>query len=378
MAVILGIRDPDAARRAFVRARLPDSLSGLPHLKRQQTTAAGLDIFWEAPPSTPISEAKDKVSGFERFAWVVGDFDAPYSVNSDAAPRLLKRTAHETPDFSCLSGQNGYYLAMLYEGESRLILGTDVLGLFPLYCWSRGDVFLFGTSPELFKLHPLFVAEPSLYGIASVLLVNHISGGQSLFQDVRRCNPGSFIEWTQVHGVREAEASPLRMSDSGFDLPYTETRERVSTCLEEFHGSLSSLPRLNLSLSGGQDSRTVAGYLSKYMPNNAVCAVSIGKKTDMELSYALKVSRSCGWLHRYADVGFENFPTNANRQLRLESMQGPFACFEMGTVVDILAKIGGPVISGYLGDPVIGDGQIYGASSPQTGEFEFARLLRIL
>ena len=376
MAVILGIRDPDSARRAFVRARLPDSLSGLPHLKRQQTTVAGLDVIWDAPPSTPISEAKDKVFGLERFAWVVGDFDAPYSVNSDAAPRLLKRTAHETPDFSCISGQNGYYLAMLYEGESRLVLGTDVFGLFPLYYWSRGDVFLFGTSPELFKLHPLFVAEPSLYGVASVLLVNHISGGQSLFQDVRRCNPGSFIEWTPVRGVREAEANPLRMSDSGFDLPYTEFRDRVSACLDEFHGSLARLPNLNLSLSGGQDSRTLAGYLSKYMPSNAVCAVSLGKKTDMELSYALKVSRLYGWRHRYADVGFENFPTSANCQLRLESMQGPFASFEMGTIVSILANIDAPVISGYFGDPVIGDGQILGALSPQTGEFEFSRVLK--
>lgn len=376
MALILGIYDPDDDRRAEIRNRLPDSLSGLTHLTRREASLRGLDICWEASASTPVSVATDRLADRERMALVVGDFDAPYAATSDAAQRLLRRTAAETPDFHCISGQNGYYLAILFEDAPRLVLGVDVLGLFPLYYWVQGDICLFGTCPEFFKLHPRFVAEPSVYAVASVLLINHISGGQSLFKGVRRSSPGHYVEWTPQRGVRETEANPIRMSDASFDVPYEACLERVASCLGTFHASLASLPQVDLSLSGGQDSRTVAGYVDRYLPRKAVRALSLGCGSDQELQYAKKVSRTFGWQHRYRDIEFEKYPGFATSQLRLESLQGPFSSFDIGTAQALLAERGGPFLSGYLGDPVIGDGHVLHAVSPRTGEIDFEELFR--
>ena len=139
------------------------------------------------------------------------------------------------------------------------------LGLFPLYYWAKGDVCMFGTSPELFKHHSSFVAEPSTYGIASVLLISHISNGQSLYKGVRRASSAHYVEWTP-EGIGETEANPIRMSDASFDEPYETCLERVSSCLDTFHKSLASLPQMDLLLSGGQDSRTVAGYMDRHLP----------------------------------------------------------------------------------------------------------------
>jgi len=378
MAVILGIYDPDADRRAQIRRRLPDSLSGLSHLIRRDVSRPGLDIYWEASASTPVSMATDRLADRERTAFVVGDFDAPYAATSDAAQRLLRRSAAETPDIRCISGQNGYYLALLFEDSPRVVLGVDALGMFPLYYWTQGDVFLFGTSPELFRLHPLFVAEPNVYAVASVLLLSHISGGESLFKGVRRNSPGHLVAWTPQAGVREAEANPIGMSDAGFDQPYAACLEQTAARFDAFHKALAALPAADVFLSGGQDSRMVAGYVGKHLPKKAVRAVSLGCRDDQELQYAMKVSRALGWRHRYRDIEFEKYPLFAARQLRLESLQGSFASFEMGTAQSLLAERDGPVFSGYLGDAVIGDGQIAYALSPKTGQIDFDELFRKL
>lgn len=376
MAIILGIYDPDEERRALAISRLPDSLSGLDHLPRREASLRGLNIFWEASASTPVSVATDRLEGRERMAFVVGDYDAPYAKKSDAAQRLLRRTAAEAPDSSCISGQNGYYFAVLFEGSPRIVLGTDVLGMFPLYYWAKGDVCLFGTSPELFKAHPSFIAEPNAYAVASVLLISYISGGQSLFKGVFRNSPGHLVEWTPQGGMQEAEANPLRMSDAAFNLPYQTCQEQVASSFDAFHAHLSPLSELDFSLSGGQDSRMVAGYLNKHMRKGVVRAVSLGCDDDQELKYAKSVSHALGWKHRYQDVAFDQHLQYAISQLRLESLQGPFVSFEIGTARALLAERGCPFISGYLGDPVIGDGQIARATSPKTGLIDFEEMFR--
>ena len=374
MALVFGICDPDSDRRKRVRHSLPASLSGLPHLTRQSASLPPLDLYWEASASTPISIAKDRLAERERLAWVVGDFDAPYMTASDAAQRLLRRTAETSTDFRCISGQNGYYLAVLFDDTPRIVLGADALGLFPLYYWAKGDVCMFGTSPELFKHHSSFVAEPSTYGTASVLLISHISNGQSLYKGVRRASSAHYVEWTP-EGIAETEANPIRMSDASFDMPYEICLERVSSCLDTFHKSLASLPQVDVFLSGGQDSRSVAGYIDRHLARRVVRAVSLGISSDQDLQYARKVSRTFGWRHRYRDVEFERYSWFATSQLRMESLQGPFVAFGIQTALLLLAERGGPFLSGYLGDVVIGDRHLRAGLSPRSGLFGFDELL---
>lgn len=378
MALIFGVFDPDTDRRALMRNRLPQSLAGLPNLRRQHAASSCLDIYWEASASTPVSVANDRLSDRERMAFVLGDFDAPYALQSDAASRLLRRTADESPDRRCLSGQNGYYLALLFDDAAGIALGTDAIGLFPLYYWAQNDVFLFGTSPGLFKLHPLFVAEPSVDGMASVLLISHISGGQSLFKGVRRSGSGHLVTWSPQQGVRETLANPVRMTDASFDLPYETCLARVGACFDAFHKPLASLRAIDISMSGGQDSRMVAGYAAKYVPATVVRAVSVGTNGDRELQYARMVWRVLGWQHRYQDAEFEKWPWFAKDQLRLESLQGPLASFEVQTQAAMLSESGGPFLSGYFGNTALGDRESRASLSEKSGLFGFGELFRKL
>lgn len=296
----------------------------------------------------------------------------------DAAERLLERYRNDNFDPGCISGQDGYYFAALVDAGSRVVLGTDVLGMFPLYYWAQGEVFLFGTSPELFRAHPHFRAEPCLYGVASILLVNHITGGRSLYKDVFRSTPGKYLSWSANAGVTEHAGNPLLMSDRGFGLSYESTKSRVAETLNAFHQKLSALSDLKVFLSGGQDSRLVAGYVDKHIHRDGVEAISLGARGDQELAYARMVSRRLGWKHRYADVEPDQYPVFASRQLRLESLQGPFASFDTSTAQKLFSSTSGPFISGYFGDLVIGDRHINTSLDPATGEFSFVTLLKRL
>ena len=378
MAVVLGVFDADSQRRASMRDRLPASLSGLPNTRRHRAQCSALDIYLDASASTPVSVAKDRLAQHERMACVVGDFDASYTLNSDAAARLLRSTADTWPDRSVASGQNGYYLAVVFGDDIGIALGTDALGMFPLYIWSNDDVCLFGTSPELFKTHPSFHAEPSLAGIASVLLISHISGGHSLFKGVRRCSPGHLVTWSPDRGIRQARANSIVMTDTSFDLSHDACVSKVGSIFDNFHRSLSSLASVDISMSGGQDSRMVAGYVGRHLAPKAVQAVSIGNRGDDELRYALKVSAEMGWPHRHQDAEFDQWLNLARDQLRLESLQGPLASLEVGTQRKLLLERGAPFLSGYLGDIVLGDRHTRAAQSEKTGQFEFGELFRKL
>jgi asparagine synthetase B (glutamine-hydrolysing) len=111
---------------------------------------------------------------------------------------------------------------------------------------------------------------------------------------------------------------------------------------------------VDVFLSGGQDSRFVAGYIDRHLARRVVRAVSLGISSDQDLQYARKVSRTFGWRHRYRDVEFERYSWFATSQLRMESLQGPFATFGNQTALLLLAERGGPFLSGYQ-DVVIGD-----------------------
>ena len=378
MAVIFGVFDPSADSRAAIRSALPPTLTGLNGLERKSVTHGACEIYWEAPQSTPISFSTDRSEARDRFAFVCGDFKRPYSRNSNAAVRLLSDIPADDGDYRGVSGQDGFYLACVFDADRKILaLGVDTLGHFPLYYWQSGDVFLFGTSPSLFKAHPTFCPKVSEYALVSILMLNFTAGGHSIFKDVRRNAPGHLVQYSQGNRVREIEANRLQFSDERFDRPYPSVRDEVLQIMDNFHAPLSAEPKLDLLLSGGQDSRLIAGFIAKHSRREAIRCVSIGNRHDQELNYAHQAAGTLGFQHRFSDADSKNATIYAFNQLRLESLQGPFTSFENGTTQFLLSEQQGtPAVSGYVGDAVIGDRHIMTAIDPRRGEFSLSELVK--
>jgi asparagine synthase (glutamine-hydrolysing) len=74
-----------------------------------------------------------------------------------------------------------------------LTLGADLIGMFPVYWWTGGEVLLAGSSPELFRLHPCFRSSIDLEGLTGILLTMNSVDGRTLLEGVRRLAPGHFL-----------------------------------------------------------------------------------------------------------------------------------------------------------------------------------------
>lgn len=368
MAVIFGIYDSDPERRDRAIKRMPSRIS---HLTLHEASFGNLNIWWGASQSTPVSHAVESNGFMKRMAFVVGDYDAPYNIKSDAAIRLLNKTKVRDGDYAEISGKNGYYFAVVAEECGRLVLGTDVLGYTPLCYWAKDDVFLFGTSPELFKTHPSFEAEPDPQAIASILLLSHISGGRTIYKGVRRSSPGHLLDWHPGSAPQEKSANPLVLTDAGFSRSYADIQEEFSAIFESFVKPLQTSSGVDFFLSGGQDCRLLAGYAGKHLSRESVQAVTVGRDSDMELKFARKVSKELGWSHRVRDIEEILFPQFAISQMQLESFQGPFVNFSNATSISLLAENDSPFLSGYAGDGIIGDKFIMSSFSRKSGLYCF-------
>ncbi len=132
MAVIFGVYDPNPKHRSAVRKALPPTLTGLQGLARKSVAHGTCEIYWEVPPSTPISFSTDHNEARDRFAFVCGDFKRPYSRNSDAAVRVLSEIPADDGDYRSASGQDGFYLACVFDADRKiLVLGADTPGYLP-------------------------------------------------------------------------------------------------------------------------------------------------------------------------------------------------------------------------------------------------------
>ena len=88
---------------------------------------------------------------------------------------------------------DGLYACFYYDTFKRLAVSTDILGLFPIYYWPHGDVILVGTSPELFRHHPLFNAAFNPFALVSILTTTNILNGETLLKEVRRLDAGHLL-----------------------------------------------------------------------------------------------------------------------------------------------------------------------------------------
>src|SRR5688572_30402614 len=126
-----------------------------------------------------------------------------------------------------------YGLAVYVEASGTTWVGTDVLGLFPLYYFADADTLLFATSPALLQAHPAFRPEFNVRGLVGNLLTMHMVGGQTLWKNVRRLTPGHALRWERGKGAKEISVCPGTPSDQHFGESYEQHVDRFDALLTD-------------------------------------------------------------------------------------------------------------------------------------------------
>lgn len=367
MAMVAGIVDADPERRELFLKRAGAYLdSAYPEMLRRRWDQGGLNLLAASADTTPVHES----AGPDGWIWVMGDIYA----DEEADPAsLLQRSVAKTGHLA-IQGQSGFYLACAVDASGRVTLGTDPMGIFPLYYWSSGGAFVFATLPDLIQLHPAYARRISAEGLACLLLQSYMANGQTLWEGIHRPGAGQAVQWLAGGPARTPTANPLLPSEAHFGLGMEAASELFDATLHTAIKRSTRRSSRGLMLSGGLDSRLVAGHLNQMYPG-ATRAVIFSADQGNEARCAVGVARALGMPSMHLPVRYERFPELALEAVREEHLANTLHDFAWLSGADGLASHIRTLVTGFGGDAVMGGSQIVKAFNPRIGRHDFETLL---
>ncbi|MGQ4647676.1 asparagine synthase-related protein [Lyngbya aestuarii] len=350
MANFFIIVDPDPERRLKFQKIIEPLLPPVTGLITNSSAIGDFSATWAAYKSAPLSW----VTSQEGAAVVWGEAIVQQeSTRIDATNlrEIWQKSSHQSlPPF------DGYYAAVVYHPDNGLIVAADILGLFPLYYYTHGEVALIASSPELFQYHPLFKAKFNPPGLVGILLTNGLVDGQTLWQGVRRLSAGHFLLWQSSkppQEVKQYEIPGGSEQDSYSDLSFKEHLDILEQVLDQaLKRHLPKDQQYSLLLSGGLDSRTLAGFLHRQ--GIKPIALTLGKRSDLEMQCATPVARTLGLEHHTTEIPFEQYSAYAELMIKWEHLANGFNGMMFWGVYPYLRQLDARFISGYSMGPVFG------------------------
>jgi asparagine synthase (glutamine-hydrolysing) len=346
--LIVHDRDPSRRRATIDTAiRQLGDVSALPPtvFNRADTT-----VVAATEPSTPVASHSDA----EGDVLLIGDVLVD---GRPCAPQPWRRRAAT----SALDA-DGFHVAISLGATGEVTVASDILGIFPVLHLSIGETRLVSSSPFLLRAHPQFRPRLNAVALAGVLLADGQVDAATVFDGVRRVPMGSALHLDPDRGITEIESYSPRLTS---DLHDCAPIRRLADILDEVvvaacERHVQPGRTTGLLLSGGLDSRLIAGSLRKC--GFSFDALTLGLPTDYEYRFAKRVARALGVPHRLVDDTTE--PDVFTRTVRWEGLTATPSIDQ-----DSLPQYG-QLVSGFLMDAVTGGSHIdwiYDPTSRTTG-----------
>ena len=365
MVNFAAIIDADAQRRKSYVKRLEPVIAPFEGLVVQSSTYQDLSLIWAAGSWTPVSWETDSLG----FSIVFGDaIDKNSSRNIDAKENRLRW--HDIQR-ALPAAYEGYHAALTYDRNGKLTCGVDILGLFPLYYHSDGEVILVVSSPELFRYYNDFQMQLDPKGLVGILLINGSFKGRTLLKGINRLEAGHLLQWELGKQPKETMQYILPLSSKHFGFSIHEAIDLLDIAIgQAVKRHTQSGNTFSFLLSGGLDSRMIAGYLKRN--NTNFVAVTEGLETDQEMKCAVRVAKELGVEHVKFNVDRSlNVEADARKTADLEHLACGFSSVRHFGYRSLLRKIAPRVISGYLCDAIVGGSEISSAYSKSKRAFSF-------
>jgi asparagine synthase (glutamine-hydrolysing) len=344
MANFLVIVDPDPARRhAFMRQAEP-RLAVVDGLQVSRLDLGNFSARWAASPRAPTSQHGDSDSAAMVWGHAL-EPEGPITAQR-VAIRWAGSASSPPPAF------DGYFAAAAFRREGGLVVGADLLGLFPVYYAAFNDVCIASATPEPFRFHPLFPAAVDREGLVGLLIVRAPLGGRTLLRGVSRLSAAHALVWTP--GDLPKEVPQYRIPETRPD-DRSAFSDHVAALDDALAAAVKQHPApavpCGILLSGGRDSRMWAGYLAEQ--NSPLHALTLGERGDFEVECAAPVAAALGTMHDIASVADTEYPGAADIQANQEHLIGGFSNVFMWGLVEPLRRLPPNVVTGYLTDSIL-------------------------
>lgn len=205
---------------------------------------------------------------------------------------------YETHGEDCVTFLRGMFAFAIWDcGKQTLFLARDRIGKKPLYYYSNGDQFLFGSEIKTILQKGDVPREMSPSALIHYIPFGYVPDPESMFQGIRKLPPGHHLT------CKRGEVRVRKYWDVQYRVmkPLSE-----DACIDQMMEIFSEAVRIRLIsevplgafLSGGIDSSMVVAMMAKHM-GEPVKTFSIGfeNQTYNELEFARTVSKRFGTDH---------------------------------------------------------------------------------
>jgi asparagine synthase (glutamine-hydrolysing) len=364
VANFLIVVDPDPGRRAAFCKLARPRIAPLDHLVGGECVSADFAALWAGGPQAPIAQAGSGRSATVIWGAPMTEGDGRRLTPEQLADQWTASRNFPPPAF------DGYFAAAVYDAHEGLVVGADILGLYPVFWWHGGDVLLAGSSPELFRHHPSFRFELDLAGLTGVLLTMYSLDGATLMSGVSRLGPGRALVWRKGSSPREVTQYQLPASTRHFDLPGSATADLVHETLKRSVARhVPSDSPSALTLTGGRDSRLLAGILSEL--GRPPVAVTLGNDNDIEVECAKSVAHALRLEHHVAGMNFDREVTCPELHARWLHCSTGFNSSDYWYCHENLRELPPFLVTGCVMGSIIGGSHFAWAYSEATQEMSF-------
>lgn len=367
MANFVVVIDPDSERRSRFIEVIKPLIPPVDGLVTTTCSTADFAAIWASGECAPVSYVADDQGA----AVIWGEAMSGTNPERMTATQLRERwgnLSNHLPD-----ALDGFHAAVIYQPKLGLVVGADLLGLFPVYYYARGEVLLIGSSPELFRYHPQFRLEFNPAGLVGMLLLMHMFDGQTLLREVRRLGAGHLLVWQPGQSVREEKQYEIPLSTRYYDLSFRAHVDILEQALDEtVRRHAPAGRRYGLLLSGGLDSRMLGGFLKR---NEAdVVALTLGLPTDIEMKCAVPVVQTLNFEHRAVNIPTDQYSLCSSTQVQWEHGANGFNFIMNWGVYPHLKKLGPYVVMGYVMDAILGGPLIHYTYSKMSPNISFEKV----
>lgn len=186
--------------------------------------------------------------------------------NQQAEPLLQ---AYYQQDIAGIAGKVPPAGLVLIDIErQRLLLATDAIGLGNLYYAQTSDGIVFGTSADFVVRHPQVSDEVDLQSLYDYVYYHHCPSPNSIYRQVKKLEGGQCLIYENGRVTLKRYWLPDFQETASHDLQ-AAGRELQSLLMDAVKQNVGNEDDTGAFLSGGLDSSSVAGALSKVFPGKA-------------------------------------------------------------------------------------------------------------
>ncbi len=164
--------------------------------------------------------------------------------------------------------QGAFTLMLFDESEKRLLLATDRLGQNNLYYAQTPNGIVFGSTADGVIAHPEVSSEISRQSIYDYVYFHHCPSPHTIYRQVQKLEGGQLLSYQEGKISLSYYWMPVFSEQGDYSLEQSG-QELRNEILEAVRQSVAGFKETGAFLSGGLDSSSVAGALSKVYPDQA-------------------------------------------------------------------------------------------------------------